>query len=38
MAIFLIIIVILLAYFKGNKLGLNQGGTKSNNIILVGYL
>ena len=38
MAIFLIIIVILLIYFKKNKLGLDLESIKKNNIVLVGYL
>jgi hypothetical protein len=38
MATLLIIMVILLVYFKGNKLGLNLGGNKKDSIVLVGYL
>jgi preprotein translocase subunit SecG len=38
MATLLIIMVILLTHFKGNKLGLNLGGNKKDNIVLVGYL
>jgi preprotein translocase subunit SecG len=38
MAILLIIIVILLTYFKGNKLGLNLGGNKKDSIVLIKYL
>ena len=35
MATPLIIMVILLIYFKENKLGLNLGGVKNNSIVLV---
>ena len=38
MAIFLIIMVILLAYFKQNKLDLDLRGVKNNNIVLIDYL
>jgi hypothetical protein len=38
MAILLIIMAMLLVYFKGNKLGLNLGGNKKDGIVLVGYL
>jgi hypothetical protein len=38
MATLLIIMVILLVYFKEKKLRLDLGGIKNNNIILIGCL
>ena len=38
MAILLIMMATLLAYFKEKKLGLDLGGIRNNNIILIGYL